>query len=259
MHDRLTFTSSRASATVDLGYGGRLSSFIVDGSELLVGHVPDPLNWGCYPMVPFAGRLGHGTFMVDGIEHQLPRTMGDHAIHGYGFTSEWNQLDDRTIVWPFSEPWPFSGRVEQRVELTDTALMMHMTITAGERQPVGMGWHPWFRRTTAAGDLRLQFEPGRMYERGPDGLPTGSLITPPPGPWDDCFTELRSDPVLSWGSLQLTLSSSVDHWIVYDQPEHALCVEPQTGPPNDANTNPTMLEAGEQATMSFTIAWDTVA
>ena len=31
------------------------------------------------------------------------------------------------------------------------------------------------------------------------------------------------------------MSSSCDHWVVYDEPEHAVCIEPQSGPPDAFN------------------------
>ena len=95
-----------------------------------------------------------------------------------------------------------------------------------------------------------------MYERGDDGIPTGRLVDVPDGPWDDCFTGLAHDPELRWGDLVVRLASSADHWVVYDQPQHAICVEPQTGPPNALNADPTIIDAGETLTTFFTIAWE---
>ena len=44
-----------------------------------------------------------------------------------------------------------------------------------------------------------------MYRRDAAGIATGELVPPSPGPWDDCFTDLRRPPVLRWpGFLELT-------------------------------------------------------
>ena len=77
----------------------------------------------------------------------------------------------------------------------------------------------------------------------------------PPGPWDDCFTELAHEPVLRWGDFSLRLSSSADHWVVYDGPEHAICVEPQTGAPDAHNSAPDVLDTGEHQLTTFTLVW----
>jgi aldose 1-epimerase len=59
---------------------------------------------------------------------------------------------------------------------------------------------------------------------------------PPPGPWDDAFTGLRANPVLAWpGRLRLELESTCRWWVVYSMPAHAICVEPQSGPPDAVN------------------------
>ena len=31
---------------------------------------------------------------------------------------------------------------------------------------------------------------------------------------------------------RITMVSDCDHWVIYDMPKHALCVEPQSGPPD---------------------------
>lgn len=207
-------------------------------------------------MVPFAGRIRRGVLDFEGRVHHLPPSLGPHAIHGYGFISAWERLDDATIGLELADPWPFRASVTQRFELLDDALTMTMTLVAYERQPVTLGWHPWFRRDLGNGvDVELDFDAGAMYERDEDGMPSGVLVDPSDGPWDDCFTDLRSAPTLRWGSLALEFSSSADHWVVYDEPAHAICIEPQTGPPNGPNDVPDVLEAGQERTIDFTLSW----
>lgn len=252
----LKSTDGRAVVRIDPQLGGRVSAFSIDGHQLLVPELEDPLMWGCYPMIPFAGRIRHGKLEFNGVEHQLPVAYGPHAMHGNGFTSAWDRRDDQTIGLRFSEPWPFDGDVVQRFELEDGRLQLTMTATAAEPQPMSMGWHPWFLREGANGeDAELDISAGAMYARDAEGLPSGELVSPPPGPWDDCFTRLARPPRLRWGSFELRLSSSADHWVVFDELSHALCVEPQTGPPNDANDAPRVVEAGESLTMTFTLEW----
>ncbi len=96
-----------------------------------------------------------------------------------------------------------------------------------------------------------------MYVRDAIGLPTGELINPPPGPWDDCF--LNRDPVrLVYGrslAAVVTVSSDCDHLVLYDQPEHATCVEPQSGPPDAFNLQPEVVSPGSPLRRTMTWSW----
>jgi galactose mutarotase-like enzyme len=254
--EHLELESTTARATVDPRAGGRLSSFAIHGRELLVAETHDPLAWGCYPMVPFAGRIRHGRVGFDGRDAQLPLNAPPHAMHGYGFLSEWQQTGPAEIGWAFGDPWPWTGSATQTFTLTDSSLRLDMTIDAIDTQPISAGWHPWFRRTLDDGaEVELEAAAPVMYELDDEAIPTGRLVPPPPGPWDNCFTELTRLPRLRWGDLEVRLSSSADHWVIFNEPAHALCVEPQTGPPNDVNFAPLIIPADTSLTLSFTIDW----
>jgi aldose 1-epimerase len=98
----------------------------------------------------------------------------------------------------------------------------------------------------------------RMYRRDADGIPTGELVAPSPGPWDDCFTGLSRPPRLRWpGAIDLWMETRCDHWVIYDEPAHAICVEPQTGPPDAFNlgTGVAIATPATPVTASWTIRW----
>ncbi len=257
----LRLVSGTASVIVDASNGGRLASLSVDDVELLVPPGSDgPLQWGCYPMVPWAGRVRDGRFEFEGDHHQLPRNLAPHSAHGVGFTSPWSIVDGRTIGLDLGSPWPFGGRATQRFDLDDGGLTITMTVEASSRMPVMVGWHPWFNRSIDGGggpvEARLTFGPSRMYELDSAAIPTGALVAPPPGPWDNCFTSLQHQPTIEWpGILTLGLTSSCDHWVVYTEPAHALCVEPQSDAPDAFNRDPAVIRTGEQLQAWFRIAW----
>ncbi len=218
------------------------------------------MQWGSYPMVPWAGRIRDGLFNHGGITHQMPCNAPPHAIHGTGFTSEWSVLDDSTIALDLATPWPFGGRVTQQFALSDSELVITMALTAAVEVPAMLGWHPWFARYLTADEetveAELSFGPGLMYELDDVAIPTGELVTPPPGPWDNCFTSLQQSPTIRWpGLLEMSLESSCSHWVVYTEPEHALCVEPQSGPPDEFNRKPMIIEAGQGYEAWFRLSW----
>lgn len=257
--DCLVLAAGDVRVVVDVAAGGRLSSLIVGDSELIWsgpdgGGDSDPMVWGLYPMVPFAGRILRGEFTFGAVDYALPQNHEGNAIHGFGFLSPWTRVDDTSISFEFVDPWPFAGRVTQRYELSAERLTLEMTVEADDEQPMGIGWHPWFRHSTAAGTAELRVPALSMYERDAQGMP-GDLIAAPPGPWDDCFTNLTDVPSITWGDLMVRLDSNLDHWTVFNERDYGFCIEPQSGPPNEINHNPRVLSAGETMTASFTLTF----
>jgi aldose 1-epimerase len=260
-------------ALVDLARGGRLASLVVDGRELLVTEGVGRMSWGSFPMAPFAGRVRHGRFTFRGEPHQVPIEMPPHAIHGTVLDQRWHGLDERSIGTGLGPDWPFVGRAIQRFELHEGRFDFRLELHADEPMPASMGWHPWFRRRLPAvgpstiGEpgsetppVELDLDAGSMYVRDAAGITTLERIVPTPGPWDDCFTDLRRPPVLRWpGFLELTIDSDCRDWVVYTVPTEALCVEPQTAPPDALNLEPAIVEPGRPLIAQMTWTWRSLA
>ena len=237
----LRLRSGETILTIDVSAGARFASLIIDGHELLVTHGDRSIEWGCYPMAPFAGRIRDGRFMYGGRTFQLETNLPPNAIHGTVFDRPWHVttagVDHAALEVDLGPGWPFSGRVRTSVALAPTSLTARLELVADEPMPAWLGWHPWFRRQLASGGpVELDFSAARMYRRGDDGLPTGELVDPTPGPWDDAFTDLRRPPRLTWPeALALEIDSTASIWVVYDERPRAVCVEPQTAPPDAVN------------------------
>ncbi len=257
----MELASGRAGVRVDVERGGRLASLTVDGHELLVSGVDttDPLRWGCYPMVPWAGRVAYGRFEWRGVPYRLPVTLGPHAIHGTGYVNPWRQLAEDRIELNLTEPWPWVGRVESSFQIDEVALRWTISVTNLDQcpWPVMVGWHPWFRRVIRDRSAELVFGAGAQMERDADQIPTGRLLAPGDGPWDDCFTEVDQPIRLTWpGVVDLELRSDCSHWVVYTEPEHALCVEPQSDGPDAFNRDAHQLAPDDSPfERSFEIRW----
>lgn len=250
-----------ARVTIDPEQGGRMASLGLDGLEVLVGEAEvdgEPTLWGCYPMVPWAGRVREGRFTFEGREHTLPREAPPHAIHGVGHRSPWEVTGPHSLRLDLDGRWPFGGVVTQEFVLTAAALTLTMAVTATDQaMPVLAGWHPCFRpRLDRGGPARLAITPTAMWARDATGIPTGGQVPVPAGPWDDAFSGLRSDPRITWpDAVELDLRSSCPVWVVYDQDPRLLCVEPQTDAPDAFNREPTVLAPGDRLTVAFTIGW----
>jgi aldose 1-epimerase len=107
--------------------------------------------------------------------------------------------------------------------------------------PASCGWHPWWHREIGRGDpVELELHADQMYVKDADDIPTGELVPVTPPPWDDCFTGLGATAaVLRWlGAAALTIETDCPCIVVYTEPEQALCVEPQSAPPDALNLPP---------------------
>lgn len=224
---------------------------------MIIGEGADGLAWGCYPMVPYAGRVRDARLEFAGRRFDLPRRQPPHAIHGTVFEKPWT-IEDRAesrcrLTTDLQPGWPFAGRVEHEIELHPDRLVMRLTATARETMPIQLGWHPWFVKPN---DRRLAF--ARIHRRDAAGIAsheTEAATIGPDGSNDDCFSEPDGILRLTIGDRELVLSSSCRCWVVYDEPRHATCVEPQSGPPNGVNDDPFVLVAGRTTSEDFTISW----
>ncbi|MGW4276946.1 aldose epimerase family protein [Streptomyces seoulensis] len=257
-NEDITLTAGDAEATVQPRNGGRVGGLRVGGLELL----RQGDRFGCFPMVPWCGRTRNGEFRDGATVHRMPLNSPPHAIHGTARDGAWRtarvSADEAVITYDLVEPWPYSGRITQVVGLTEDSLTLTMSVeTYGSSFPAQIGWHPWFNRNLAGADARLDFRPAWQEERGEDHLPTGRRIEVTPGPWDDCFGMPDGVGVtVEWpGRLELTVRSPEKWVVVYDEQEAAVCVEPQTGPPNGLNTHPRLVTPLEPLETSTTWSW----
>ena len=263
----LTLTAGDAVLTVHPDAGCRIGQITVAGQPLLVdvpgadgGH---PMAWGAYPMAPWAGRIRNGRFTFDGADRALEINHHDgdgpepaHAIHGLVFDRPWpdvHDVSDTSCTTTRGLDWEFGGLVTQTIDLFSDRVVATLKVdSTGRALPAELGWHPWFRKPD-----RLDFVPTAMYQRDEFGLPTGELVPPRPGPWDDCF--VNTDPVVLRydrpAAPAVRVESDCDHWVVYDMPTDATCVEPQSGPPDAFNLSPHVVDPDTPLRRSMTISW----
>ncbi|MFJ5260871.1 aldose 1-epimerase [Streptomyces sp. NPDC088387] len=257
-NDHIILAAGDARATVDAGNGGRLASVTLAGTELL----RQGPRYGCFPMVPWCGRIRDGRFRDGATVHQMPLNSPPHAIHGTARDGAWRTArvteDEAVITYDLVEPWPHPGRVTQVFALTPDSLTLTMAVeTYADSFPAQIGWHPWFNRSVEGADAVLDFAAAWQEERGDDHLPTGNRLDPKPGPWDDCFGMPDGvDVTVTWPErLELKVTSPEQWVVVYDEQEAAVCVEPQTGPPNGLNTAPRLVTPLEPLEATTTWRW----
>ncbi|MGW6460385.1 aldose epimerase family protein [Streptomyces sp. NPDC055078] len=254
--------------------GCRAASLTIGGTEVL----RQGERYGSFPMVPWCGRVENGLFRDGGDLHRLPANAPPHAIHGTGRDTAWRTArageDEAVFTYGLAEPWPYTGRVTQMFRLTEDSLTLTMGVeTYDSSFPAQAGWHPWFLRNLGGdgdgdgesrqdgggddGDVRIDFRAAWQEERGADHLPTGRRIDPLPGPWDDCFGMPDGVSVtLTWPErLELTVASRAEWVVIYDEQREAVCVEPQSGPPNGLNTHPRLVTPIDPLEIESTWTW----
>jgi aldose 1-epimerase len=265
----VTLRSEDAELTLQPGSGCRIASLKVRGVQLL----RQGEKYGAFVMAPWCGRTDHGRFRSGGELYQLPIDKGPHAIHGTARHGVWHTVPEEgdavgrsaSFTYDLTDPWPWEGRVTQIVELAEDGSSVTLTLgveTAVDSFPAQAGWHPWFLRNLGRGgeDAQLGFAPEWQEERGPDHIPTGARIAPRPGPWDDCFGMPGGvDATLTWpGEFELRVASRAEWVVVYDEEPEAICVEPQSGPPNGLNSRPHLVTQLEPMEVSTTWSWRTL-
>lgn len=243
--------AGNASVVLDRADGGRLTSFVVRGHQLLFHAGDDPTMHGSFVMAPYAGRVRNGQFTHNGQDVQLPLNLPPHAAHGLTLDRPWTLLErdenSAILMCHFDGRWPFGGRVVQYIRIEPDRLVQKLAVEADQRSfPASVGWHPWFgRRLQPSTPAQVHLSAAAMLRRDSDYITTKQRMRIPSGPYDDCFADVAWPVSISWpGAMRLDIYSDQPNVVVFDQGEVAVSVEPQSSPPNSLNTNPTVVRPG---------------
>lgn len=237
----------------------------------------DPLVMASFPLVPYANRIAHGRFTIDGADYRLPLNFGDHphSIHGFGWQTYWTAKATSASSALLAHAhggdagWPWPYRAEQQVALTASALSMSLSVeNVGDRpMPVGLGFHPYFAADAAT---TLRFDARGLWLSTPDMLPDREAPADALGDWsrsarvqgdhlvDNAYVGWSGDAIVERGDgLRLTVSATGADWLhVYRPPGEAFfCLEPVSHMPDAINRGGmAMIAPGETARLSMTVA-----
>ena len=213
----------------------------------LLEPIPDeapPFRFGSYMMAPWSNRIVQGIFEFEGTRYQLRKNFPDEtAIHGDVRNRPWNvelatkekfvaSLDSRK----FSDfNFPFALKFKHSLELDRNRLFMGLFIenVDQKRAPVGMGFHPFFKRrlTQDDKDIMVVLPADKVYpdEKCIPTVPAESVsketdlrherFLENPN-LDHCFTDLTGNLIrLIYSESQVEvhyrLDSIFDHVVIY--------------------------------------------
>lgn len=238
--------------------GCRIRSMQVFGMETLRQWDQEKraFQYGCFPMVPWVGRVENGFFYHEEVGYQLPQNKFPHALHGMACMQRWEVLyaekTQALFRMELSEPWPFKGIVLYEIRLESNKVIMKLSIfSAGGSFPASAGWHPWFKKQlddTDENQLLVSFRADWQEEPGTNEVPTGKRLAPGMGPWDDTFGfNTGANASLYWGSkLTLNMISTGHYLTVFDKQQDATCVNTLTDRPNGINSHHVHLALPDQ-------------
>ncbi|MEM7444015.1 MAG: aldose 1-epimerase [Pseudomonadota bacterium] len=256
--------SEQFALTVDPAHGGVIRRFAMHDNgavtNLLRPSPPDstdPLDSGCFPLVPFSNRIALGRFEWGGRTIRLPANIeGGHAIHGQGWQSAWKvgQLTETSVTIRHDHApgaWPFAYRAEIQYTLNQDGLTASISVEnrGSETKPAGLGFHPYFLRPTTGG---LLTNVNGVWFNGVDMLPTDHADIEAPNDlldgWlpkgtdflDHCFTGWSGHAEITVPgtnkTLRLTASDNLDKFVVYAPPDaDFFCAEPVSNINNAVN------------------------
>jgi aldose 1-epimerase len=274
---------------IDAARGGQIVECTWRKQEILAsgqpGLWPVDQHAGCFPLVPFSNRIRDAEFTFEGSKVRLsePDFAMPHALHGIGWRQAWKigailpdsvamVLDHGVGQWP----WPFRATQVVRVDETGLSLSLSIVNKGKERMPAGLGFHPYFPRTS---DVRVRMDAEGYWRTDPasPGLPVAWRAMSPGSGFgefrrlngmdlDTCFTGWSGYLTLDYPTKMLRISMFASHQkgnlIIYHPGQGAvLCCEPASHVNNALNTanlpTPQAMDAlapGETMSITFTLS-----
>lgn len=238
--------------TVDPDDGCRLSSLRFRGDEVLVTDGTRPWGEHSFVMAPWAGRVRDGVAHWCGRELRLPPDLEEpHSLHGLVHDRAWQPAGvahESAATWVVEisdDEWFAPLRLEQTIAVDGAHVRLGLEVTAPNGPaPATVGWHPWFRRHLDGSAVQIELDAAAMLQRDAAGIATTAQVAIPDGPVDDAFVGLAGPVrVVYPGRLEVEVDSDAPVMVVFTRNPQGICVEPQSGPPDQVNVSPHVVTA----------------
>ena len=240
-----------ARLVLDPEHGGAIREYSWMGHEVLRASAQhsgdDPFELASFPLVPYANRIAHGRFAVNGHEVRLRpnRATEMHPLHGQGWRRRWQVVDatasDATLQFEGGgDEWPWRYCAEQHFRLSRERLTIRLSIEnlSDSLMPAVLGLHPYF---PDAAHARMRVRTARVWTTDAASLPLEEVPTPSSWsfdsernvaaqPLDNCFGGWDGSAVLRWPGFSVTLRATNCRYLHVYVPAGSdfFCLEPQT-------------------------------
>jgi aldose 1-epimerase len=162
--------------------GGAFAALTWQGIDVLAplptGADPNASFAGAFLMLPWANRLDAGQMPFGGMMHQLQvnRAEDNTAIHGLSRELPWRveaatEAAVSLVQHVASAPFDYAARLEVGIGEAGLQLELSLRNLAPEPVPMGLGWHPFFRRPAGT---RLWFAATALLSRDARALPVAA-------------------------------------------------------------------------------------
>ena len=210
-----------------------------------------PRQTGCYPLIPFSGRVRDGRFHFQGKPIQLALNFApeQHAIHGSAWMNPWSPAERgpthlRIILDHEAGPnWPWRYHAWQEFRLTPDGLSVEIGVrnTDSTPFPAGLGLHPYFPRRP---DTRMTASLGGVWHYDSVLIPIRHAPvgadwdfsqgrTVDPARVDHTFTDIGGPITIDWHDrdrrVTIEPDAIFDKFVVFiPEGRDYFCVEPVT-------------------------------
>lgn len=198
MVQRLAIAAGGWRAEIGPAMGGAVLSLARDGVDILrrtpeaAVEAAESRASSCYPLIPYANRIGQARFAFAGAGHALALNFPNspHSLHGVAWRRAWRVVAATAEACEIAlahrpvgndaQDWPFAFDARQQFALgpEGLSLTIQMTNTGEAPAPAGLGLHPFFVRRPGE---TLRFNARGAWTNGADMLPADKVSG---GAWD---------------------------------------------------------------------------
>lgn len=252
----ITLTAGLWKAVIRPQTGGSLAG-LSRGDLPILREMPaqsdEVLESACFPLVPYCNRIAEGSFAFGGRQVRISPNMAPqrHPLHGLGWKSAWtvtrqgagSAVLEHAYDGGGEWPWPYLARQHIMLDEEGCTIALQVENRASEAAPLGLGLHPYFRRSATT---QVRFEAEEMLGIDAEFLPDGTAH--PAGAFadwskgsalpetlvDHCFRGWKGSAAIAddRGTIHIQASGAPLLHVFSPPRSNELCLEPVNHPPD---------------------------
>ena len=246
----LTLLCKSARLDISPSVGAGVISYSILGKPVLrqaAFDTQDPLDLGCFLLLPYCNRIRQGRFHFEGHDIELAPNFKDspHTLHGQGWQAQWrtrHHTDTEACLQyshvPDSWPWAYEAVVTYVLAEYSLDCSLKIKNLSDHNMPMGLGFHPYFPRPRST---QIQAHTEGMWLSDDEILPRTLAQGAHPllGFEDHCHTGFKGPVIIQNGifkDIVMSASEACTALHIYaPNDQDYMCVEPVTHEPDSFN------------------------